>query len=259
MLNSFALNAREKDTGKIISKFALNLDIIISHYDEELAGLDIDSLRLYYLNEVDKQWVPLSTEIYDSQESKLDTPAGEQIISDVPTIFTKVTTNHFSQYGEQANPLQVGPGRVMAAQVNLSSGAATYNYPIELPPGPGGFQPKVELNYSSGSVDEMKNKQSVGSWVGIGWDLYLGRISYDVAGDLSSRLSEGSSELCTTNGNNYFTNPDQKLKITRTGNTWEIWDTDGTYYRFGGTNDSIQFVYNGQSTQYYRWDLNLMR
>ena len=29
--------------------------------------------------------------------------------------------------------------------------------------------------------------------------------------------------------------PTRNLKIIRTGNTWEVWDTEGDYYRFGGT------------------------
>ena len=70
------------------------------------------------------------------------------------------TTDHFSYYGEQANPTISGPGRVMAYQVDLHSGAATYSYPIELPPGQGGFTPSLTLNYNSGVADAMKNKHN---------------------------------------------------------------------------------------------------
>ena len=71
------------------------------------------------------------------------------------------------------------PGRITAAQVGLHSGAATFSYPIQVPPGRNGFQPNLNLNYNSARLDEMKSKWDVGSWVGIGWELNMGRISYD--------------------------------------------------------------------------------
>jgi len=78
-----------------------------------------------------------------------------------------VTTDHFTYFGEIGNSLTTGSGRVMASEVDMHSGAVTFSYPFELPPGPDGFQPKLELTSNSGGVDEMKNKQAMGSWVGV--------------------------------------------------------------------------------------------
>jgi RHS repeat-associated protein len=238
MLNLFELNAFETESNDKVSEFRKNLEISIQHDPEELKGLDVDSLRLYYYDEKTFQWVPVPDSKYDKEKNVLT-----------------ATITHFSHYGEQANPLQVGPGRVMATQVNLHSGTATYSYPLEMPPGPGGFQPSLSLTHNSGSVDEMKNKQSVGSWVGIGWSLHLGRISCDLENDeYSLDLNGASYKLVSNDDVNYHTNPDQYFKITRGGNTWEVWDKEGTYYKFGGTTDSEQYCGN----EYFRWDLSLI-
>jgi streptogramin lyase len=216
------------------------LEITIQHSEKDLAGLDVDSLHLYYLDEQTSQWQILPDSHYDKVNKVLT-----------------ATTTHFTHFGEQANPLVSGPGRVMATQVDLHSGAATFSYPFELPPGPGGFQPKLEMTYNSGSVDEMKNKQAVGSWVGIGWTLNFGRITYDLDSTLYYLDFNGASFLLTTNDNtNYVTNPEQYFKITRNSNTWNLYDRDGNYYRFGGTTDSIQYITGGV---YNRWDLSLIQ
>ncbi len=184
MLNLFELNAKLVSSGAKVSEFNQELTITIQHTPDELAGLDTDSLRLYCLNEKTLMWEPVTTSKYDDKNGLLT-----------------ATINHFSFYGEPANPEIAGPGKVMAAQVSLSSGAAVFSYPLELPPGPGGFRPQLELSYNSGAVDGMKNKQSVGSWMGIGWNLKLGSVSYDAEGkSYSLDFSGGSFELFTLDG-----------------------------------------------------------
>jgi RHS repeat-associated protein len=239
MVSLFELNANLVESGEKVSQFNTNLEISIKHDPAELKGLNIESLQLYYLDEESRQWVPVSTSHYESKDMAVT-----------------ASITHFSYYGEQADPVINGPGKVMAVQVNLNAGSANFNYPIELPPGPGGFQPKLELTYDSSSVDEMKNKRSTGSWVGIGWNLHLGRISMDLdTGLYYLDLNNASYRLASSDGTNYRTNPDQYFKIVRSGNTWELWDREGVYHRFGGTEDSEQY-YMGD---YYRWDLSIIR
>jgi len=161
----FELNAEETESKKEIKEFNKELKIEIQHGENDLKGLDPDTLRLYYLDEAEMQWIPVEGSNYDKESGVLT-----------------ANLSHFTYFGEQANPLQNGPGRVLASQVDLHSGSAVFSYPFELPPGPGGFQPVLSLSYNSGSVNEMKNKRDVGSWVGIGWSLNPGRISYDSTG-----------------------------------------------------------------------------
>ena len=243
ILNLFDLNARDAQSGAAITRFSKDLQISINHDAKELTGLDLDSLRLYYLDETTKKWQPVKTSRFDKETRVLT-----------------ATTDHFTHFGEMANPLITGPGRVMAAQVDMHSGAARFNYPLELPPGPGGFQPKLELVYNSASLDETKNRQATASWVGAGWSLDWGCISYDLfTRRYFLELNNGAYELITDDGEHYQTVPEQYFQIVRDrdSNTWEMKDREGTRYFFGGDtyHTSEQYIYDGDYPLYYRWDL----
>ncbi len=80
------------------------------------------------------------------------------------------------QFGTQAP--QASWGMPTDFQVGLNSGGLTYDYPLNIPSGPGGLQPSLALNYSSGSVDENHGWQSVSGWTGQGWSLDLGSITW---------------------------------------------------------------------------------
>ncbi|MCX6013426.1 MAG: hypothetical protein NTV30_08485, partial [Chloroflexi bacterium] len=226
ILHLFELKAFDADNKEQITKFKKELEITIEHDEQDLVGLDIDSIRLCYFDEEVTQWVAVKGTQYDKTLRRFS-----------------AKVDHFTVFGEMANPTIVGSGKIMVSQLNLNSGTATYTYPIELPAGPGGFKPTIELTYNSGAVDEMKSKRAVSSWVGIGWSLKLGSISYDSFTDrFFLDLPECSYQLVTTDGINFRTNPDLFYKITRNSNTWEMLDTSGNYYRFGGTTDSEQYI-----------------
>jgi len=56
-----------------------------------------------------------------------------------------------------------------------SSGSATYEYPLTMPPATGGSTPKLALQYSSGSVDGMTTAANTqASWAGLGWNFSPG-------------------------------------------------------------------------------------
>ncbi len=61
---------------------------------------------------------------------------------------------------------------------DLSAGALSGGYPIEVPAGPAGFTPPLALSYSSAAVNEQHNPQGAAGWVGEGWSLSLGSISW---------------------------------------------------------------------------------
>ncbi len=60
----------------------------------------------------------------------------------------------------------------------LSAGSLSAGYPIDLPAGPGGFTPPVTLSYSSAGVSENHSAQGAAGWVGEGWNLGSGSISW---------------------------------------------------------------------------------
>ena len=222
-----------------IERFRQGLTITINHDLEDLQGINLDTLRLCYLDEDQKRWIPVPGSSFDKETGVLT-----------------ATIDHFSFYGDVADPVLVGPGQVMASQVGLHSGAAMFSYPIELPPAKNGFKPNIQLNYNSSSVNEMKNKQSVGSWVGIGWSLDLGAISCNVYNNQYSLDINGKSYELEEIGDYYYTVPESYYKITRDGDTWHMYDREGNYYRFGGVGSAIRSYRElPAERKYYRWDL----
>ncbi|HEU5376654.1 MAG TPA: hypothetical protein VFV38_14560, partial [Ktedonobacteraceae bacterium] len=69
-------------------------------------------------------------------------------------------------------------GKPQDFQVGLSSGSLSYTYSLALPAGPGGLTPPLSLNYSSAALNENHNLQSTNPWVGQGWSLDLGSVSW---------------------------------------------------------------------------------
>jgi RHS repeat-associated protein len=255
IINQFTLEAFSAK-GEAVKKFNTNLEITIKHGAYDLRGIDPDSIRLCYLDDTSKEWIPLPDNQFDKDQ---------QVLS--------ATTNHFTTLGEIGQLLISGPGRINAAQVDLHSGSTTFSYPIELPAGPGGFQPKINMVYNSASVDEMKSKRSTASWVGSGWTMHLGRISYDALSDCYFLdFNEGSYQVIDIDGygTDFATNPDQffKIKRTKSGTTndyWEVWSKDGMYYLFGkkstvsGSTDALQYTSANSVKTVYRWDLKKMK
>jgi len=225
-----------------VTRFNKKLTLSFQHSPEELRGLDLDTLKLYCLDEETRQWVPVPGCEFDRE-----------------TLTLTATIEHFSLYGPYGDPVIFGPGRVMAFQTDLHSGAAVYSYPIEVPPGAGGFRPSVQLVYNSASVDEMKNKRDVGSWVGIGWSLSLGSISWEPFTDTYFlNFDQGSYELVQDSEGKYHTIPESFFKISKSGDIWYVRDREGTLYQFGYTAESRQYYTDTWGRKYYRWDLSKM-
>jgi RHS repeat-associated protein len=62
--------------------------------------------------------------------------------------------------------------------VDLNAGSLTAGVQLDLPRGPGGFTPPLSLGYGSAAVSEQHNIQAAAGWVGEGWNLSLGSISW---------------------------------------------------------------------------------
>ncbi|MBI4329951.1 MAG: SMP-30/gluconolactonase/LRE family protein [Chloroflexi bacterium] len=217
--------------------------ITITNTAREVRGLNYESLKLYYLDETDRRWKPVASQF------------------NATTLTLTAATNHFSYYGEQADPAIAGPAMIMGFEANLHSGTVKTDYPIELPPAPGGFKPRLNLVYDSGRADGMKNKRSLGSWAGIGWSLHPGYISYDEEANEYYMEVGGLGYEIFRSSDSYFTKPDLFYKIVRdeANQKWEVWDRGGVYYRFGGASDSKQYYDKSGSPLFYRWDLSLMQ
>jgi RHS repeat-associated protein len=77
---------------------------------------------------------------------------------------------------------------------DLSAGALSAGYPIDVPAGPGGFTPPVTLSYSSAGVSENHSPQGAASWVGEGWNMTSGSISW-----AEHNVAAGCTSPCSPN------------------------------------------------------------
>ena len=69
-------------------------------------------------------------------------------------------------------------GKPDPSTVDLSGGSLNMSFPIDAPAGPGGLKPPLTLSYGSAAVAEAHGVQSAAPWVGEGWSLGLGSISW---------------------------------------------------------------------------------
>jgi hypothetical protein len=69
-------------------------------------------------------------------------------------------------------------GKPDPSSMDLSGGSLNTSYQISTPAGPGGLTPPIQLSYSSAGVAEQHNVQAAAPWVGEGWSLALGSISW---------------------------------------------------------------------------------
>ncbi len=249
IVKRFEINAYATNRGDApVTQFQKDVELRWTYTDEELAGLDMRGLRMLYFDEAASEWVPLPGSV------------------DFETKTVIANTNHFSMIGGGSVPEISGPGGVLGFQTDLHSGSATFSYPIELPPAPGGFQPSLNLVYNSASVDEMQNDRDTGSWVGTGWSMHFGRISHNrLEGKYYLELNGAGYELVQDTGGIWHTKPESYLKVFFASEffagswagSWEVTDKDGTKYEFANTDDSRQVYWFGAYLQdYYRFDLN---
>jgi len=164
----------------------------------------------------------------------------------------------------------VSPGEKFSTngffETSLFTGAATYTYPISVPPGTNGLTPSVFLSYNSQAANSRP------SIVGSGWTLsdnYIQRkANYSFSNDTDDEfilvLNGASYELVyvptelrfhtkvesymfiknTTNGNNSL------------GSYWIVKTPDGTNYRFGFKNSSE--MVSTMHPYVWRWSLDLI-
>ncbi|MBK8424218.1 MAG: VCBS repeat-containing protein [Elusimicrobia bacterium] len=138
--------------------------------------------------------------------------------------------------GEKAGP---NPGNLAPTgshDTSLFTGAFTYSYPIEVPPGRNGLQPDIKLIY---------NSQAGNGWLGLGWDLSFGSITRSTRKGIPKYddtdtfiLSQGGQthELVSVASGEYRTQIEGGfLKVKKISEEeWRIWDKAGTVYTFRG-------------------------
>ncbi|HEX6797273.1 MAG TPA: hypothetical protein VF116_06130, partial [Ktedonobacterales bacterium] len=156
-----------------------------------------------------------------------------------------------------------------------SDGSASLAIPLDVPPAPQSLAPSLQLVYSSASSNQRYSSAAPASWVGEGWNLSLGSITYDSSQNLFYLNDVGGfSEVllcCMTDsaGNQLFVpHHDPKLRIFTSNNSknpntenstascFHVLTPDGTRYDLGCTNDSRRTMVSGSSLMAIEWDIN---
>jgi RHS repeat-associated protein len=161
-------------------------------------------------------------------------------VADPETKTIRAVSDHFSLFDIGLNTWNASRvPSVDAFQVSEFTGAGSYSLPIEVPAGPGGFQPSLSLNYNSQVVDG-SSLGTQASWVGMGWSLDVGSIDVDYRGVNNSSfiLSVGgvSSHIYKdANGNPHIAEENGwvvQLLGTSPNSYWVVQDTQGNTYTF---------------------------
>ncbi|MCB8944224.1 MAG: hypothetical protein H6658_10760 [Ardenticatenaceae bacterium] len=181
---------------------------------------------------------------------------------------------HFSTWTGGSRPERWNPSLVQPT-VSEFSGAATYNYPLDVPPGRNGLQPALSLSYNSRALDGAIQDLEAGD-IANGWSLaqiaimrqgvkvkkYGGPLYIYHPDNFSLVLNGVSHQLkpagnSITNGTVRFYAKDAPgLRVWRyyddslptDGLYWVVTTADGVQYRLGYTADSEEYQ---QGTLWY--------
>ncbi len=151
-------------------------------------------------------------------------------------------------------------------QVSGQTGDFSWNYPMRVPPVPGGLTPNLALSYTSSAVDgqtEVTNNQP--GWLGDGWSMWPGAVDRTFASclDIDNPTPETTADMCwrsdnatatysggggqlirddASQGDKWRPKSDDGSRMERlwgaangawNGEYWKITTVDGTQYFFG--------------------------
>ncbi len=249
----FEITARGAQSKRGVDTFQDDVEIEVSYADYEIPPLLEGDLYLHWYDPALDTWHALTTVV--DKENKV----------------VRGYSNHFTVFDIGVNNWQANHlPTIDAFQVSNFTGAATYSYPIEVPPGPGGLQPSLLLNYNSQVVDQSIAKTQA-SWVGMGWSLDAGSIERNnngtshFTGDDTFMLNVSgvSSTIVWSNADSRYHLTDENFwKIQNNGDTsWTVWDKIGNVYYFEKM-VSMQYNLDGGSDEIcgkydlpYKWML----
>ncbi|MGC9025723.1 MAG: hypothetical protein ACP5NB_13005, partial [Chloroflexia bacterium] len=245
-LRRFAVEVQD-GSGKAVSAFPAPVEISYRYTWAEALGRDEEGFFLARWDEGSGIWVRLPTEVdREGRTLRARTSRLSEVLAGDGYI--KLPSDDYL------------PSLQGFQEIDLFSGAASYSYPIELPPGRGGLTPRLALSYSSGGVDwpaRAWDADVQASWVGYGWSLEVGSIGrQDVGGfrvdpatceQTGSQFSHGDVWSLSLNGAGYdlvlgqdgyyHTAEESFFRIWNSGggdpSAWYVKTKDGTLYTFG--------------------------
>ncbi|GAQ74628.1 endo-1,4-beta-xylanase A precursor [Streptomyces turgidiscabies] len=129
-----------------------------------------------------------------------------------------------------------------------SSGAFTYSYQAQVPETAGGLMPKVNLAYSSQSVDgRTSSSNNQASWIGDGWDYNAGSITRTYANCRQDSKKAGSNNSTHRTADLCWGSENATLSLG--GMTTElVWDEiKGKWFTANGDGSTVQLI-KGEAT-----------
>src|SRR3989338_4289220 len=145
----------------------------------------------------------------------------------------------------------------LSAEADPHTGSANFGVPLDVPPGRGGIQPNIQLQYNSSSSNDI---------LGVGWSLELGAVQRSAKGgvphydDTDTFLlvqNGGVQELVFDAGTGLYHGKVEGafMKIERTSCYWKVMDKNGTQYFFGETTSAREYDPDDTS-RVFKWYLN---
>ena len=116
--------------------------------------------------------------------------------------------------------------------VDLNAGGLTSDYPVDMPAGPGGLTPPISLSYSSEGVNGQNSPTGATGWVGEGWNLNPGEITWS-----EHNVYAGCSSSACAGGVNWE-------------NTWQLSDPYGTGSEIIPRNLNVSTFYDDSTNTY---------
>ncbi len=263
---SFQLQLRDALTGEPVITPDSGLYLAFDVRDRYVGSAEIWSLGLFPADDPTHSIAP-DVNIHDYM-GLISTPLTLDSASDlweaqISGIQRKSAGVNSSSSGSAPSPWKY---EANIPQASPFSGAAAYNYPIELPPGRAGLTPNIDVSYTSRSVDGLlANKGMDQGELGIGWSfntIEINRTQSDV-GHQGCHCARHYDRFSLALGGASFTllydrqinsnlleykalnAPQLRVRKHRNGNAptddgiyWTVTDADGTVYRLGYTNDA---------------------
>jgi len=231
-------------------------------YDSTLIpkGMTADDVRTYFFNEQAGRWFPVP---------RLEAKAGTEVIVS--------TTNHFTDFVNATLALPDEPAGINYSSNSLKelakadpasnveqieppeggpTGDAMLDFPLVVPPGRRGLEPKLSVHYGSGGGN---------GWLGVGWDLQLPSIEISTLFGVprydgtETYLIDGEQLAATSSPGTFVRRSEGTFdRIVRQGSgpadySWEVTDKDGNRFLYGQSAQAR--LRDGQSGNIFRWYL----
>ncbi len=133
-----------------------------------------------------------------------NTEAGFSVLQSFSSLSSLQSSPNFTTLSWDTNPALAQYGAPDTASRGMNAGAFATTIPIEVPSGPGGLMPPLTLQYNSANVSDQHSPRAPASWVGEGWTLDLGKISWS---EHSPATSQSGVGCCSFQDEWHWTDP----------------------------------------------------